>query len=696
MSPWSSILERRPDSFRLASFFAHGSGKNFERLLRRERRMTRHGCLNVGILRLAFAGLVSVPASHAIVAAPAQTQPFASEAALLIGINEYRYLPDLEGTSNDLALFRNVLVGSLGFAERNIDVVTNADASREGILNAFGRLLKKAGPTTAVVIYYSGHGSRLVDDDEFEESDGLDESIVPFESGRAPYENRDITDDTINEYLAALHAVTPNILVVIDSCHSGTVTRGPRSRSVPIDRRPPPQHPRPWWAVERVASASGPDGRGVAPAAAKYVALVASASEERAYEHSYNGETFGAFTWHLANELRRAAEDEKASTYRDIMEVVRSKVRSDVPYQNPNISGSNIDNLVLSIERRPVDAHYALAEPVDPRTARIAVGAVHGATIGSHYEIYPPKTRQFVAGRGRVAIISTVGTANALAYLSEAGEPILVGSRAVQRIHRLEARPTTIRLVGRSGFLNRVHRRLTSLSAQGRGWVTVVAHEAADLTLSESRGWIRLERSSFGGRDGGLTAAPAVNIAQSGAFERVLKNVEHWAKWYVVRRLGRAKADSAIPAASSRREVVLRVDVPPGRALKPQQAYHVSMINTAKRRAVYVHLISLSSDGAIDVVFPKNEVNEALAPNHRVRKTLRAELPEATDGIVYTVMLVATAKPVDFGALVQPGLRTGDPRKAMEGEPAGRLDGPSLGPYPSWTVQAVDIVVQRQ
>ena len=46
-------------------------------------------------------------------------------------------------------------------------------------------LVARIGQDDIVVFHYSGHGSQMTDL-EGDEPDGLDETIVPYDSGRAP------------------------------------------------------------------------------------------------------------------------------------------------------------------------------------------------------------------------------------------------------------------------------------------------------------------------------------------------------------------------------------------------------------------------------------------------------------------------------------------------------------------------------
>jgi uncharacterized Fe-S cluster-containing radical SAM superfamily enzyme len=58
-----------------------------------------------------------------------------------------------------------------------------------------------------------------------DEVDGLDETIVPYDSGRRPHPNRDITDDELYDWLRELTQKTDNVVCVFDCGHTGSITR---------------------------------------------------------------------------------------------------------------------------------------------------------------------------------------------------------------------------------------------------------------------------------------------------------------------------------------------------------------------------------------------------------------------------------------------------------------------------------------
>ena len=121
------------------------------------------------------------------------------------------------------------------FASENIRVLANEDADAEGIRRAFAELVQASDSGDIVVFHFAGHGHQIADDNvPFGESDGYDELLVPF---GAPAEFREgydgslhIRDDRVGKFLMALRkkvGPTGIVNIFLDSCFSGTGTRGP-------------------------------------------------------------------------------------------------------------------------------------------------------------------------------------------------------------------------------------------------------------------------------------------------------------------------------------------------------------------------------------------------------------------------------------------------------------------------------------
>ena len=165
--------------------------------------------------------------------------------ALLIGIDAYPKLNPLDGCVNDVRLVRSVLQERYGFPDEGITQLLDEEATREAMLQALDALVERVGTDDIVVIQYAGHGCQMTDR-EGDEPDGLDETLMPWDSEGWQGDNRDITDDEIHLRLVELAKKTPYTTLIIDACHSGTITRdgfGGKARTMPADRRPVDQLP---------------------------------------------------------------------------------------------------------------------------------------------------------------------------------------------------------------------------------------------------------------------------------------------------------------------------------------------------------------------------------------------------------------------------------------------------------------------
>ena len=90
-------------------------------------------------------------------------------------------------------------------------------------VDAFREFLIK--PTTKgdiVFFHYSGHGQQIPDDNG-DEIDAYDESLVPSDYVSQKDGSKNIRDDEIGQLLDELKAKEPaNVTISLDSCFSGT------------------------------------------------------------------------------------------------------------------------------------------------------------------------------------------------------------------------------------------------------------------------------------------------------------------------------------------------------------------------------------------------------------------------------------------------------------------------------------------
>lgn len=156
--------------------------------------------------------------------------------ALIIAISEYEFGTGwpMINAHNDIPLIKSALTNQ-GFKDKDINVLKEEEATKEGILEAFDNLHKKVTEGDYVVIHYSGHGQRISDDDN-DEIDGLDESLVPYDAPgwlEDGYKGeKHLRDDEFGLIINKLRiklGKNGQVAVFIDACHSGSGTRGRES-----------------------------------------------------------------------------------------------------------------------------------------------------------------------------------------------------------------------------------------------------------------------------------------------------------------------------------------------------------------------------------------------------------------------------------------------------------------------------------
>jgi hypothetical protein len=92
----------------------------------------------------------------------ALAQPNSRKLALLIGINQYPQSPSLAGCVTDVELQTELLINRCGFAPSDILTLTEEQASRKFIENAFlDHLGKQVKAEDVVIFHFSGYGTRV-------------------------------------------------------------------------------------------------------------------------------------------------------------------------------------------------------------------------------------------------------------------------------------------------------------------------------------------------------------------------------------------------------------------------------------------------------------------------------------------------------------------------------------------------------
>jgi len=129
--------------------------------------------------------------------------------AFIIGINNYKNLPKLQTAIHDAQELDRVLREQYGFTTTLL-----IDPGRDAIMDGFNRIRAEIGPEDNLLIYYAGHG-------EFDES--VNKAYWLPSDAKPDSDTKWIIVDNITSNIKRMAA--KHVLVVADSCYSGTLTR---------------------------------------------------------------------------------------------------------------------------------------------------------------------------------------------------------------------------------------------------------------------------------------------------------------------------------------------------------------------------------------------------------------------------------------------------------------------------------------
>lgn len=193
----------------------------------------------------------------------------AAKWGLLIEIGKYQNGRDPISTERDGYYMSNTLQQQ-GFS---FQLLQNEAATANGIRAALEMLKNSCKEGDKVIIHYGGHGTQLRDQLGGDEADTLDEALVPYDApllkgSKITQSNLFIRDDEIGTYLDALRkkvGYTGHVLILIDACYSGTMSRGQarlrtdntQSVSPPTNPQTDNLNPSEWFELPAALRASG-------------------------------------------------------------------------------------------------------------------------------------------------------------------------------------------------------------------------------------------------------------------------------------------------------------------------------------------------------------------------------------------------------------------------------------------------------
>ncbi|MBM3188313.1 MAG: caspase family protein, partial [Chloroflexi bacterium] len=568
--------------------------------------------------------------------------------ALLIGINDYPNMPKLNGAVNDARLMAGLLKSSFGFMPGNMTLLLDEQATRQSLLAAFERLLRRVKDDDAVVFFYSGWGHRLPDPTG-RWPNGMVSTLMPYDVGADG--GGQVTYDELCERLLQLKAAKPYLTLIIDTNYAGTI--GPCLDADPHLRE-------------------------------RTVFLGACRTDEFAYESRFGDVSHGMFSYTLSQALVSAGPK---ATYRQVFEQVSQVLARS--RQHPQMEGEGDRRLfgagkVESMRFVPVIGRTRT-------TATLSAGAALGMTAGSTWAIYAPGTLKVTADtpkRGLVEITKVDAVTSEARILSEAGaEAIAPGTKAVEETHSYGEMRLVVDFRSPDEELLRRGEGLRRLLEDSQLVRIAGPDEHADVTA-----WLLAPRSAVQKSDpvpqlGALAEPTWALVAEKDRLLRpTYRAEERSAVWDLrdkLEQLARQRNILNLRNPNLNSQLVGKVDfilerpLADGTWAEAQPEAQSGMvvfedgdqvrlvISNHHQAPLYISILDLPWQGTIDLIFPSGDKSEQMGPGERVeleptqvyipeerfkRTGADAEPPETR---VETVKLFATAYPIDFRALVR-------------------------------------------
>ncbi|UIK20669.1 caspase family protein [Rhizobium leguminosarum] len=364
-----------------------------------------------------------------LIASIANTADKPSMYILMVGINHYGKpvdpaygASDLNGPKNDIDLFKALLIDTYRMPNDSdhIRILLDQQATHAKIAAAFKeQLVEKAkrDPNSVFVFYFSGHGS-LAFDDNGDEGDGYDETLVAYDSRSAG--GSDIRDDEIETWINELKTYSQNIVLIMDACHSGTISKAPGliARRAPIDDRQKPAGA--TLASPKQTKPGALDG------SEKAVSIISgSMAEEVSNEdviETKDGKRYhGLMTYGLVQSL----EHDPILTYRQATTASEQFVHRRAPSQHPQAEG-DIERIIFGgIGERQTP--YIPVSQVQKDGISVGAGESQGVQVGALLAVYSASAKKLEGETDKIAeaVVTESGISSSKArFVSAPKQPV--------------------------------------------------------------------------------------------------------------------------------------------------------------------------------------------------------------------------------------------------------------------------------
>lgn len=639
--------------------------------------------------------------------------------ALLVGVTEYDHLSDdywLDGPENDAQLLCDLLIGRFSFSAENITLLTHSrgvgdsalQPTRGNIEREFSRLagIARQNPQASFVIFLAGHGSQQSNTNDDAETDGYDEIFLPQDvvgwggASDSPTIQNAITDDELADWLKEITDTGAFACVIIDACHSGTMTRSiERTRSVPWEAL---THSSSWKDVP-IAVADPPrplSSRGAESPATlldadadspRLVAIYAAQSTEPTVERLMpygrydipDRQVHGLLTFTISEVLQNA---NGSLSYRELMESVQACYDGwGRRGPTPAVEGP-IDRIVFEstlVDRSQIRLRSRAEEPLS-----INQGGVHGITTGTILAVYPPAGRADTDDLLGHVVVVECRTLDADVEPLDVGESVPVARPAFEDGARCEITvlpydeqlrtSIAVDALDSSGasvprdVYDRLSTSVIELAKQPGAWIRhVTLQEDPEWVLRWDAGELHIvsaDVADLASGDGSVGAsAPAIAFGphpdDDGADEWVASVLQRIVHVRNLRRIASLAGDHGLARVPFEFQVLTHPaenreagDMTATRPrLGPGDILHIEMSNP-NAYPIDVTLLYIDATYGVASLFPQRSENNRLQPGdrHTIAVRLTAE-PVGVESFL-AIAVPGEGQSVSFSMLTQPSI----------------------------------------
>ncbi len=182
--------------------------------------MTAAGTFGAQAQTLGARGIGRVQAGHLAPAAGGAARVF----ALVVGVDDYQYVPQLSGAVADA---RDIAHSLQQDGVANVTTLVDSAVTRAAITKAMGDIVAQARAGDLVIISFAGHGAQEQAKIVTKDNSGVDEVFIlaGFDDDSPAHLAERLLDKEIFNWLSQLDAKGAAVVFLADTCHSGGLSK---------------------------------------------------------------------------------------------------------------------------------------------------------------------------------------------------------------------------------------------------------------------------------------------------------------------------------------------------------------------------------------------------------------------------------------------------------------------------------------